>query len=160
MFCRVQRRRKAVSEMLAALILIMIVVAGFSVLVYPQLQRYIITSQQLGHGSQTEGTNARVQISLVYAYAAQSGSATSVTTYLDSYGTSPFTPSSLIVDIPGTGTYTVASFTIMYSGNPETTIVPGQTVELQFSIPYTGAMPSAYYITAVGNSGLSLTWTA
>ncbi|MDG7041199.1 MAG: hypothetical protein JRN32_03260 [Nitrososphaerota archaeon] len=154
------RKRKAVSEMLAALILIMIVVAGFSVLVYPQLQRYIITSQQLGHGSQTEGTNAGVQISLVYAYDAQSGPTTSVTAYLDSYGTSSFTPSSLIVDIPGTGTYTVASFTIMYSGNPEATIAPGQTAELQFSIPYTGAMPSAYYITAVGNSGLSLTWTA
>ena len=145
--------------MLAALILIVIVIAGFSVLVYPQLQRYITTSQQLGKGSQTEGTNAGIQISLVYAYAAQSGSATSVTAYLDSYGTSPFTPSSLIVDIPGTGVYMVASFSIMYSGNPETTIAPGQTVELQFSIPYTGAMPSAYYITAVGN-GLSLTWTA
>ena len=94
--------------MLAALILIMIVIAGFSVLVYPQLQHYIATSQQLGHVSQTEGTNAGVEISLVYAYAAQSGSATSVTAYLDSYGTSSFTPSSLIVDIPGTGTYTVS----------------------------------------------------
>ena len=158
MFCR--RKRKAVSEMLAALILIMIVVAGFSILVYPQLQHYITTSQQLGKGSQAEGTNAGVGISLVYAYAAQSGPTTSVTAYLDSYGTSPFTPLSLIVDIPGTGTYAVSSFTIAYNGgNTETTIAPGQTVELQFSIPYTGAMPSAYYITAVG-SGLSLTWTA
>ena len=155
MFCR--RRRKAVSEMLAALILIVIVIAGFSVLVYPQLQRYITTSQQLGK----QAGGAGVQISLVYAYAAQSGSTTSVTAYLDSYGTSPFTPSSLIVDIPGTGAFTVASFTITYNGgNLETAIAPGQTVELQFSIPYTGAMPSAYYITAVGNSGLSLTWTA
>ena len=146
--------------MLAALILIMIVVAGFSILVYPQLQRYITTSQQLGNGSQTEGTNAGVQISLVYAYAAQSGSVTSVTAYLDSYGTSSFTPSSLIVDVPGAGAFTVASFTITYNGgNTETTIAPGQTVELQFSISYTGAMPSAYYITAVGG-GLSLTWTA
>ena len=145
--------------MLAALILIIIVVAGFSVLVYPQLQRYIITSQQLGKGSQTEGTNAGVGISLVYAYATQGSSSTSIIAYLDSYGTSPFTPSSLIVDIPGVGVYAVASFTIMYSSNPETTIAPSQTVELQFSIPYTGAMPSAYYITAVGN-GLSLTWTA
>ncbi len=153
------RKRKAVSEMLAALILIVIVIAGFSILVYPQLQRYITTSQQLGKGSQTEGTNAGVGISLVYAYATQSGSATSVTAYLDSYGTSPFTPSSLTVDIPSVGVYTVSSFMIMYSSNPETTIAPGQTVELQFSIPYTGAIPSAYYITAVGN-GLSLTWTA
>ncbi len=87
MFCRVQRRRKAVSEMLAALILIVIVIAGFSVLVYPQLQRYVTTSQQLG--KQAEGTNAGVQISLVYAYAAQSGSTTSVTAYLDSYGIVP-----------------------------------------------------------------------
>ena len=146
--------------MLAALILIVIVIAGFSILVYPQLQRYITTSQQLGKGSQTAGTNAGVGISLVYAYAAQSGSTTSVAAYLDSYGTSPFTPSSLIVDIPGAGAYTVSSFTITYNGgNLETTIAPGQTVELQFSIPYTGAMPSAYYITAAGN-GLSLTWTA
>ena len=155
-------RRKAVSEMLAALILIVIVIAGFSILVYPQLQRYITTSQQLGKQAGAGGTNAEVQISLVYAYAVQSGSTTSVAAYLDSYGTSPFTPSSLIVDIPGVGVYTVSSFTITYTngGNLEITIAPGQTVKLQFSIPYTGAMPSAYYITAVGNNGLSLTWTA
>ena len=145
--------------MLAALILIVIVVAGFSVLVYPQLQRYITASQQLGHGSQTEGTNAGVEISLVYAYATQSGSSTTITAYLDSYGVSSFTPTSLIVDVPGGGIYTVTSFTIAYNGNSEITVQPGQTVQLQLSIPYAGTMPSSYYITAAGNGELVLSWT-
>ena len=152
------RKRKAVSEMLAALILIMIVVVGFSGFVYPQLQRYITTSSQLGNSTQTQAKNAGVQISLVYAYAAQSGSTTTITAYLDSYGVSSFTPASFIVDVPGGGIYAVTSFTLTYNGNSETTIQAGQTVQLQLAIPYSGAMPSAYYITAIGN-GLSVTWT-
>ncbi|MEM4066260.1 MAG: hypothetical protein QXV17_05300 [Candidatus Micrarchaeaceae archaeon] len=152
------RKRRAVSEMLAAIILIIIVVSGFSILVYPTLQRFIQVSRQQGSNSQNQATNAGIQITLVYAYATQSGSTTTVTLYLDSYGVSPFTPSSLIVAL-GSNTYTVNYFTITYNGALETTIQPGQNVVLQFSIPYSGAMPSTYEITAIG-SGATETWDA
>lgn len=147
--------------MLSAIILIAIVSFTFTFAIYPIYQRYTSAAAGAGRAVGDSGEAAQVGISLTYATAVQASGSTLITLYVYSYGSSPFTPSGFIVEVPGAGTYHVpasrASITV--GGNQASTIPPRSAATISFTIPYSGAMPSTYRITAVGG-GISITWTA
>ncbi|MGC9178540.1 MAG: hypothetical protein ACP5G6_09095, partial [Conexivisphaera sp.] len=72
----IHHTRRAVSEMLAALILIAIVLAAFAFAVYPLYLRYSSTASSTAGAVQRSGQSAGVGISLTYATARHVGGGT------------------------------------------------------------------------------------
>ncbi|MGC9088490.1 MAG: hypothetical protein ACP5IF_07795, partial [Conexivisphaera sp.] len=75
----IHHARRAVSEMLAALILIAIVLAAFAFAVYPLYLRYSSTASSTSGAVQRSGQAAQVEISLTYATAQQVSGGTQIT---------------------------------------------------------------------------------
>ncbi|MGC8569449.1 MAG: hypothetical protein ACP5LW_05540 [Nitrososphaeria archaeon] len=140
--------------------MIAVVIAGFALLVYPLLLRYQSASQAQLRASQEMALQAETLISPVYSYATQRGGQTLILVYLYNYGKVPFAPQEFIVAFPGGGVYQSSGFTIVNAadGQELSEIPPGAVAEVEISIPYSGPIPSAYNVTAVGN-GMSFTWS-
>ncbi len=134
--------------MVGAMILIVIVIGGFSFLVYPLLAREYSTSQL--SNTQKQAESAMTMLQLIY----YNLNGQKVQLYIYNYGQYAFRPSEIIISLPTAGTYTVTNFS-MNSGPP--VIGPGETVELSFSVPYTGSMPSSFNVSVIGN-GTAFTW--
>lgn len=150
---------KAVSDVVASVILIMIVVVAFFGIVWPLYLRYQLASQSAVQGSQRQALASETLITPVYQYATQSNGQTVFYVYLYNYGKTAFTPTQLIVSLPSGNVYSITGFS-MYnaqSGESVSSIPPSTVVEVVFSVSYSGAVPSCYNLTAVG-SGISLTW--
>lgn len=151
-------KRKAVSDIIASVILIAIVVVAFAGIVYPLLIRYQRASTSLFLSQQKKTIEAETLISPVYSYVTQSGSQTTFYLYFYNYGKYAFTPNEFIVQMPNVGTFTVTSFSMLSpSGTSVSTMAPGTVTEVVFSIQYSNAVPSAYNVTAVGN-GFTISW--
>ncbi|MDG6931793.1 MAG: hypothetical protein JRN26_01780 [Nitrososphaerota archaeon] len=151
--------RKAVSDVVAAVILIMIVVTVFGGIVYPLLVHYQSFSDSLVSSQQKQSMQSQVLLTPVYSYEAQSGSQTEFYLYFYNYGKYPFTPSEFIVSMPNAGEYAITSFSLTnpQSGSSVSGFNPSTVTEVTFSMPYTNAVSSYYNITAVGN-GMTLSW--
>ena len=135
------------SDVIAAVILIMIVVAIFGGLVYPLLIRYQLYSSSALSAQQKAEIQAQVLISPIYSY--NSSSQTYI--YFYNYGKVPFTPSEIIVNGQP------VSFTLIdqQNGSRVSELVPGTVTELEINKPYA----SPFNISAIGN-GITLSWTA
>ena len=153
-------KKKAVSDMVGAIILIAIVIIGFAGIVYPLLLRYQSSAQGALKSSQEQSLQAEVLITPVYSYSSQSKGHTYFYVYLYNYGKVAFTPSYFIVSMLNAGTYEITSFSMVnaQTGSAVSSIQPGAVVEVEFSIPYSSAVPSTFNLTAVGN-GISITWS-
>jgi len=152
-------KRKAVSDVLGAIILIVIVIAGFSFLVYPLLVREYSASQGAQIQNQQAQESASTMVQLVYYTVSQNSQATQITLYLYNYGQYAFMPNTAIVNIPTAGTWTLTSFTMndVNTGNAVSQISPNENVELSFSVPYTGSVPSLFNVSVIGNNQV-FTW--
>ncbi|WP_174448699.1 hypothetical protein [Conexivisphaera calida] len=142
---------RAVSEMLAALILIAIVLAAFAFAVYPLYLRYTSTAGSTSGAVQKSGQAAQVGISLTYSTAQAVSGGTQIMLYVYSYGSAPFTPTAIQVYVPGSGTYTAASWTITVNGQAVSTIPSGAAATIEFTVPYTGPVPTDYTVTLIGS---------
>ncbi|BBE42047.1 hypothetical protein [Conexivisphaera calida] len=144
---------RALSEMLAALILMAIVIAAFAFAVYPMYLRYSSVASAASSSVQGSGRAAQVGISLTYSTAQAVSGGTRITLYVYSYGSAPFTPTAIQVYIPGSGTYTLpaSSAAITVDGRTAGTIPPGSAAAIAFTIPYTGPVPSEYTVTMMGS---------
>ena len=151
--------KRAVSDMVGAIIMIAIVIVGFAGIVYPFLLRYQSSAQGALKASQQEALQSETMMTPVYSYTEQSNGTTYFYVYLYNYGRVSFTPQYFIVSMLNAGLYEITNFSIInaQSGYKLTSIPPGAVVEVEFSIPYSKAVPSAYNLTAVGD-GISLTW--
>jgi len=150
---------KAVSDVLASVILIAIVIAGFAGIVYPMLLRYAHSSQSQLEQNQKSLIQSEALITPVYSYEKQSNGQTAFYVYLYNYGRVSFSPQEFIVSMPNAGTYVVTSFN-MYNaqtGSSVSSIQPGIVVKVVFSIQYSDAVPSTINLTALGN-GMSFSW--
>ncbi|MGC8593143.1 MAG: hypothetical protein ACP5LF_02495, partial [Nitrososphaeria archaeon] len=80
--------------------------------------------------------------------------------YLYNYGKVPFKPQSFIVSMGKAGLYEITNFYLInaQNGSSLASVPSGTVVEVEFSVNYSGAVPSFYNLTAVGN-GMSLTWS-
>ena len=152
-------RRRAVSEMLSAIILIAIVMVVFAAAVYPLYLRYQAVSQSAASAVSRSAQSAGVGISLTYWTATPVSGGTQVTLYLYSYGTSPFTPSEVVTYVAG-NTYALGGgqFQLSVDGNAASTIPPDSPAVLTYTVPYTGAWPSSFSVTLIG-SGTAITLT-
>ena len=152
--------KNAVSDVVGAVILIAIVIAGFAGIVYPLLLRYQSSALGALKSSQQEALQSEVLITPVYSYTAQGNGYTRFYVYLYNYGKVAFTPDEFVVSLLNSGTYEVTSFSLFnaQTGSALGSIPPGTVVEVEFSIQYSNAVPSTYNITAVSN-GMSLTWS-
>jgi len=151
--------RKAVSDVLGAILLIVIVIAGFSFLVYPLLVREYSASQGALKQNQQAQVSASTMIQLVYYTVSQNGQGTQVTLYLYNYGQYAFAPNTIVVDMPTAGSWTITSFTMqdVSTGNAVSQISPNENVELSFTVPYTGSIPSLFNVSVIGNNQV-FTW--
>jgi flagellin-like protein len=152
-------KRKAVSDVLGAIILIVIVIAGFSFLVYPLLVREYSASQGAQIQNQQAQESASTMVQLVYYTVSQNSQATQITLYLYNYGQYAFTPNTVIVNMPTAGTWTLTSFSMndLNTGNTVSQISPNENVELSFSVPYTSSVPSLFNVSVIGNNQV-FTW--
>ena len=127
-------KKKAVSDVLGAIILIVIVIAGFSFLVYPLLIREYSASQGALKQNQQAQVSASTMIQLVYYTVSQNSQGTQITLYLYNYGQYAFTPNTVIVNMPTAGSWTITSFTMqdVSTGNAVSQISPNENVELSF----------------------------
>jgi len=152
-------KKKAVSDVLGVIILIVIVIAGFSFLVYPLLIREYSASQGALKQNQQAQVSASTMIQLVYYTVSQNGQGTQVTLYLYNYGQYAFTPNTIVVNMPTAGTWTITSFTMqdVSTGNAVSQISPNENVELSFTVPYTGSIPSFFNVSVIGNNQV-FTW--
>ena|GEM_PF-1191452 len=152
-------RRRAVSEMLSAIILIAIVMVVFAAAVYPLYLRYQVASQSAASAVSRSALTAGVGISLTYWTATPVSGGTRVVLYLYSYGTSPFTPSEVVTYVAGKA-YELGSgqFQLSVNGNAAGTIPPDSPAVLTYTVPYTGAWPSSFSVTLIG-SGTAITLT-
>ena len=152
--------KKAVSDMVGAIILIAIVIIGFAGIVYPLILRFQSASQGALKYSQEQSLQAEVLITPVYSYSSQSKGHTYFYVYLYNYGKVAFTPSYFVVSMLNAGTYEVTNFSMVnaQTGSAVSSIQPGAVAEVEFAINYSGPVPSAYNLTAIGN-GMSLTWS-
>jgi hypothetical protein len=152
------KKSKAVSDMVGAIILIVIVIAGFSFLVYPLLQREYSASQLAGVQSQKQAQSASTMVQLVYYTVSQNGQETQIQLYVYNYGQFSFTPSMIVIDMPPT--YTVTSFTLtdVSTNQQVSSISPNENVEISFSVPYTGSVPSLFNVSVIGGNQV-FTWS-
>jgi len=152
-------KRKAVSDVLGAIILIVIVIAGFSFLVYPLLVREYSASQGAQIQNQQAQESASTMVQLVYYTVSQNSQGTQITLYLYNYGQYAFMPNTVIVNMPTAGTWTLTSFTMndVNTGNAVSQISPNENVELSFSVPYTGSVPSLFNVSVIGSNQV-FTW--
>jgi len=152
-------KKKAVSDVLGAIILIVIVIAGFSFLVYPLLIREYSASQGALKQNQQAQVSASTMIQLVYYTVSQNSQGTQITLYLYNYGQYAFTPNTVIVNMPTAGSWTITSFTMqdVSTGNAVFRISPNENVELSFTVPYTGSIPSLFNVSVIGNNQV-FTW--
>ncbi|PSN82123.1 hypothetical protein B9Q01_08940 [Candidatus Marsarchaeota G1 archaeon OSP_D] len=152
-------KRKAVSDVLGAIILIVIVIAGFSFLVYPLLVREYSASQGALRENQQAQVSASTMIQLVYYTVSQNSQGTQITLYLYNYGQYAFTPNAIVVNMPTAGSWTITSFTMqdVSTGNAVSQISPNENVELSFTVPYTGSIPSLFNVSVIGNNQV-FTW--
>ena len=137
--------------MLAALILLAIVLAAFIFAVYPLYLRYQSAAGATSGAVQRAGQAAQVGISLTYATAQPASGGTQFTLYVYSYGAAPFTPTQIQVYIPGSGTYAASGATITVNGQAVGTIPPGSAAVIQFTVPYTGPVPTDFTVTLIGS---------
>jgi hypothetical protein len=144
---------------LGAIILIVIVIAGFSFLVYPLLVREYSASQGALKQNQQAQISASTMIQLVYYTVSQNSQGTQVTLYLYNYGQYPFTPSMIVVNMPTAGSWTITSFTMqdVSTGASVSQISPGENVELSFTVPYVGSIPTLFNVSVIGNNQV-FTW--
>jgi len=152
-------KKKAVSDVLGAIILIVIVIAGFSFLVYPLLIREYSASQGALKQNQQAQVSASTMVQLVYYTVSQNSQGTQITLYLYNYGQYAFTPSTIVVNMPTAGTWTITSFTMqdVSTGASVSQISPNENVELSFTIPYKGSVPSLFNVSVIGNNQV-FTW--
>jgi flagellin-like protein len=152
-------KKKAVSDVLGAIILIVIVIAGFSFLVYPLLLREYSASQGALKQNQQAQVSASTMIQLVYYTVSQNSQGTQITLYLYNYGQYAFTPNTILVNMPTAGSWTITSFTMqdVSTGNAVSQISPNENVELSFTVPYTGSIPSLFNVSVIGNNQV-FTW--
>ena len=152
-------KKKAVSDVLGAIILIVIVIAGFSFLVYPLLIREYSASQGALKQNQQAQVSASTMVQLVYYTVSQNGQGTQVTLYLYNYGQYAFTPNTIVVNMPTAGSWTITSFTMqdVSTRNAVSQISPNENVELSFTVPYTGSIPSLFNVSVIGNNQV-FTW--
>jgi len=152
-------RRAAVSEMLSAIILIVIVMIVFAAVVYPLYLRYQSASQSAAGAVSRSAQSAGVGISLTYWTATPVSGGTQVTLYLYSYGASPFTPSEVVTYVSGKA-YALGGgqFQLSVDGNAADTIPSDMPAVLMYTVPYTGAWPSSFSVTLIG-SGTAITLT-
>ncbi len=150
---------KAVSDVVASVMLIMVVVVAFFGIVWPLYLRYQSASQSAVQGSQKEMLASETLITPVYQYARQSNGQTVFYVYLYNYGKTTFTPSQLILSLPSGNVYSITGFSMFnaQSGSAVSSMAPSTVTEVVFSVSYSGAVPSYYNLTAIGN-GISLTW--
>jgi len=151
--------KKAISDVLGAIILIVIVIAGFSFLVYPLLIREYSASQGALKQNQQAQANASTMIQLVYYTVSQNSQGTQITLYLYNYGQYAFTPNTIVVNMPTAGSWTITSFTMndVSTGASVSQISPNENVELSFTVPYTGSVPSLFNASVIGNNQV-FTW--
>ena len=151
--------KKAISDVLGAIILIVIVIAGFSFLVYPLLIREYSASQGALKQNQQAQVSASTMIQLVYYTVSQNSQGTQITLYLYNYGQYPFTPKTIVANMPTAGSWTITSFTMqdVSTGASVSQISPDENVELSFTVPYTGSVPSLFNVSVIGNNQV-FTW--
>ena len=151
--------KKAVSDVLGAIILIVIVIAGFSFLVYPLLLREYSASQGALKQNQQAQVSASTMVQLVYYTVSQNGQGTQITLYLYNYGQYPFAPSMIVINMPTAGVWTLTSFTMqdVSTGNAVSQISPGENVELSFTVPYVGSIPTLFNVSVIGSNQV-FTW--
>ena len=151
--------KKAVSDVLGAIILIVIVIAGFSFLVYPLLIREYSASQGALKQNQQAQVSASTMVQLVYYTVSQNGQGTQVTLFLYNYGQYAFTPNTIVVNMPTAGVWTLTSFAMqdVSTGNAVSQISPNENVELSFTVPYTGSVPSLFNVSVIGSNQV-FTW--
>jgi len=151
--------KKAVSDVLGAIILIVIVIAGFSFLVYPLLIREYSASQGALKQNQQARVSASTMVQLVYYTVSQNSQGTQITLYLYNYGQYPFAPKTIVANMPTAGTWTLTSFTMqdVSTGNAVSQISPNENVELSFTVPYTGSVPSLFNVSVIGSNQV-FTW--
>jgi len=151
--------RKAVSDVLGAILLIVIVIAGFPFLFSPLLVREYSASHGALKQNQQAQVSASTMIQLVYYTVSQNGQGTQVTLYLYNYGQYAFAPNTIVVDMPTAGSWTITSFTMqdVSTGNAVSQISPNENVELSFTVPYTGSIPSLFNVSVIGNNQV-FTW--
>jgi len=139
-------KERAVSDVVAAVILIMIVVAIFGGIVYPLLLRYQSASSSVLSTQEKAEVQAGVLISPIYLYT--SSSQTFV--YFYNYGKTAFTPTEVFVNGQS------VSFTLInqQSGAQVSALEPNSVTELEIS----GAYASPFNISVIGN-GVTLSWT-
>lgn len=152
-------KKKAVSDVLGAIILIVIVIAGFSFLVYPLLVREYSASQGALKQNQQAQVSASTMIQLVYYTVSQNSQGTQITLYLYNYGQYAFAPSMIVINMPTAGSWTITSFTMqdVNTGNAVSQISPGENVELSFTVPYVGSIPTLFNVSVIGNNQV-FTW--
>ena len=152
-------KKKAVSDVLGAIILIVIVIAGFSFLVYPLLVREYSASKGAQIQNQQAQVSASTMVQLVYYTVSQNSQGTQVTLYLYNYGQYAFAPNTVIVNMPTAGVWTLTSFTMqdVSTGNAVSQISPGENVELSFTVPYVGSIPTLFNVSVIGNNQ-AFTW--
>jgi archaellum component FlaF (FlaF/FlaG flagellin family) len=149
--------------MLAAVVLIAIILVAFAGIVWPAYQRYVNISNNQGKVIYETAAQAGLQTSEVYESASESNGVLAVTVFVYNYGAVVFTPSQFVLFIPGSGSFTVNSFTMVDSvtGAPVSVISPDTTVAISFSVSYSGAVPSSFSVTAFGTvdgAGVLVTW--
>jgi len=152
-------KKKAVSDVLGAIILIVVVIVGFSFLVYPLLVREYSASQGALKQNQQAQISASTMIQLVYYTVSQNSQGTQVTLYLYNYGQYPFAPNTIVVNMPTAGSWTITSFTMqdVSTGASVSQISPGENVELSFAVPYVGSIPTLFNVSVIGNNQV-FTW--
>ena len=152
-------KKKAVSDVLGAIILIVIVIAGFSFLVYPLLLREYSASQGALKQNQQAQVSASTMVQLVYYTVSQNSQGTQITLYLYNYGQYSFTPNTIVVNMPTAGTWTLTSFSMqdVSTGASVSQISPNENVELSFTVPYTGSVPSLFNVSVIGSNQV-FTW--